>query len=53
MYITRIINYAGLPEEFVAIPPACYAVGINVGREEDLSYLMRLKRSFELQGAVN
>ena len=50
LYITRIIYTAipMVPEATFTIPPCNYVTSIVVGREPDLTFLMRQRRSYEL-----
>jgi len=49
IYLTRII-YTGtpmVPDATLTIPPSNYVTSIIVGREPDLTFLMRQRRSYE------
>jgi len=50
LHITRVLYIEPTPANAatIEIPPCDYATAIMVGKEKDLPYLMRLKRSFEL-----
>ena len=50
LYLTRLvyIDATAAGETTIQIPPCDYATAVLVAKEKDLSYLMRLKRSFEL-----
>jgi len=50
LYLTRVvyIDATAAGDTTVQIPPCDYATAVLVGKEKDLPYLMRLKRSFEL-----
>jgi len=48
LYLTRVLAFAGLPTEFISIPPSNFVVATIVAKEKELPYLMRMKRSYEL-----
>jgi len=51
VHLTRILIAAtpiGPQPETLAIPPANYVTGVVVAKEEELPFLMRQKRSYEL-----
>jgi len=50
LYITRVISIPPVfvPAEFFRISPCAFVLALIVAKEDDLPYLMRQKRSFEL-----
>jgi len=54
IYLTRIIYTAipTLPDLTITIPPCNYVTSIIVAREPDLTFLMRMRRSYEEATAV-
>jgi len=54
IYLTRVvyIDPAAIAETKVSIPSCDYVTAAMIGKEKDLSYLMRLKRSYEIARRV-
>jgi hypothetical protein len=51
LFITRVLKFVGTAPEFISIPASNFVVAAIVAKEDDIPYLMRMLRSYELERA--